>query len=49
MFGFSTMKQHLSCCAGCAAATTSACAVLRLDTVAMAVSIFLVLLLGIFR
>ena len=49
MFGFAMMKQHPSCCAGCAAATTSACAAFCLDTVIMAVSIFIVFLLGIPR
>lgn len=46
MPGFNTMKQHPNCC-GFAAATSCASDVLRLDTALAAVSIFLILLLGV--
>ena len=43
---FNTMQQHRNCCASSAAACTSARYGLILDTVVLAVSIIIVLILG---
>lgn len=45
--GFNAMQQHPNCCSTFAAACTSARLGLILDTVIAAVSIFIVLILGI--
>lgn len=45
--GFTAMKQHPDCCSSSAAACTSAHLGLILDTAVAAVSIIIVLLLGI--
>ncbi len=45
--GFTAMHQHPNCCSSSAAACTSARFARILDTVILAVSIFVVLILGI--
>lgn len=43
---FTSMQQHADCCSNGAAGYTSACFARILDTVTLAVSIFVVLILG---